>query len=62
MAQHPIPMSPPKEDKRGLSQAIFIAVGIAIILGGLWFLYQSTAPYHPDTSGAEGEIFLATDS
>tara|TARA_R110002124_G_scaffold100496_2_gene247445 strand:- start:944 stop:1093 length:150 start_codon:yes stop_codon:yes gene_type:complete len=48
MAQQSTPMSETQKDKRGLSQAIFIAVGIAIILGGLWVLYQSSAPYHPD--------------
>ena len=61
MAKPKIPMFTTRNDKRGLSQAIFIAVGLAIILSGLWFLYQSNAPYHPETSGAEGEIYLATD-
>ncbi|APE44905.1 hypothetical protein BOO69_16945 [Sulfitobacter alexandrii] len=51
----------PKDDK-ALSQAIFIVVGLAIIAGGLWFLYQDNAPYHPDVSGTEGELYLSTDS
>ncbi len=29
-------------------QIIFMVVGIAIIVGGLWFVYEGDAPYHPD--------------
>ena len=32
----------------GRSQAIFVAVGLVIVLGGLWLLYQSDGPYHPE--------------
>ena len=43
----------------GRSQAIFMAIGVAIILGGLWLLYGNTGPYHPDipvtqTHGQDG--------
>lgn len=62
MAHESNTMSDTKNDNRSLSQAIFILVGLAIIAGGLWVLYQSTAPYHPDVSGVEGEIYLSTDS
>lgn len=29
-------------------QVIFIVVGLAIVLGGLWLLYSAEGPYHPD--------------
>ncbi|GLT12845.1 hypothetical protein PVW51_01580 [Sulfitobacter sp. PR48] len=62
MAHQSNTISEKQSDDRGLSQAIFIMVGIGIILGGLWFLYQSTAPYHPDVTGGQEEIYLSTDS
>lgn len=41
-------------DARGLSQVIFVAVGLTIIVGGLWMLYMGDAPYHPEVTQAEG--------
>ncbi len=40
------------------SQLIFIAVGLAIILGGLWLLYSAEGPYHP---GGETQVQLSDD-
>ena len=38
---------PDRGRDRGLSQFLFVAVGLAIIIGGLWTLYMDDAPYHP---------------
>ena len=39
---------PPSDDLyNGRGQLIFIAVGLAIVLGGLWLLYSAQGPYHP---------------
>ena len=46
----------------GRSQAIFIAVGVAIVLGGLWLLYDNTGPYHPDQPMTEIPFQGATGS
>lgn len=62
MAHHSNSMSDSKNDNRGVSQMIFIIVGLVIIVSGLWFLYQDNAPYHPDVTGSEGEIYLPADS
>jgi len=29
------------------SELVFIAVGLCIILGGLWFVYDAMRPHHP---------------
>lgn len=39
---------PSKTDGSSRSQMIFIAVGLAIVFGGLWLLYDAEGPYHPD--------------
>lgn len=44
-----------------LSQTLFVLVSITIIVGGLWTLYMGDAPYHPEVSATQGEIFLASD-
>ena len=44
------------------SQVVFIAVGIGIILGGLWLLYDADGPYHPGDSEADAHIQVSTDS
>ncbi|QFT58454.1 hypothetical protein FIU94_06400 [Sulfitobacter sp. THAF37] len=62
MAHHSNSVPTTAKNDKTLSQAIFIIVGVMIIAGGLWFLYQDTAPYHPDVSGAEGELYLSDDS
>ena len=41
---------------RGFSQFLFIAVGLAIIIAGLWSLYMGDAPYHPEVG--QGEVIL----
>ena len=46
----------------GRSQAIFIAVGLAIVLGGLWMLYGSDGPYHPEGPVTRGEVQLLEGS
>lgn len=43
-------------DRRGISQLIFVLVGIGIISGGLWSLYMADAPYHP-----QDDVILASD-
>ncbi|MGJ8615882.1 MAG: hypothetical protein ACSHWS_03515 [Sulfitobacter sp.] len=30
------------------SQTVFITVGLAIVVGGLWLLYDLDGPYHPE--------------
>ncbi len=37
-----------KTDETTRSQNIFIAVGLGIVIGGLWLLYDMDRPYHPD--------------
>ena len=37
-----------KTDETNRSQTVFIAVGLAIVIGGLWVLYDMDGPYHPD--------------
>ena len=42
----------------GRSQAIFVTIGLAIVLGGLWLLYQSEGPYHPDDPVTRSQVQL----
>ncbi|MFT6674926.1 MAG: hypothetical protein ACJAVM_001112 [Sulfitobacter sp.] len=49
-------------DNRGFSQMVFVCVGVTIVVGGLWLLYQSTAPYHPDVPISEGSSVQAVES
>jgi len=51
-----------KMDDRAVSQVVFVAVGLAIVVGGLWLLYQGNAPYHPDVPISDNESYLATES
>jgi len=44
-----------------LSQALFVLAGLAIIAGGIWTLYMSNAPYHPEVGMTGGEVFLASE-
>ena len=53
---------PSNDADLGRSQAIFVAVGLAIILGGLWLLYSNTGPYHPDVPVSENVVQGVTDS
>ena len=47
--------------QRGVSQAVFVFVGLGIILGGLWYLYMGDAPYHPADEVSRGTIHYAYD-
>ncbi|MBM1632739.1 hypothetical protein JQV27_10845 [Sulfitobacter mediterraneus] len=49
-------------DDRTVSQMVFVAVGLAIVVGGLWLLYQGNAPYHPDVPMTDSETYLAIES
>ena len=42
-----LPTSSDKNTDRGLSQVVFVLVGLGIIAAGLWTLYMGHAPYHP---------------
>lgn len=48
-------------DGKGLSQAIFVLVTLGIIIGGLWSLYSSIAPYHPQDGVSRNETQLFGD-
>ncbi len=48
-------------DRRGLSQAVFVMIGLGIISGGLWTLYMGDAPYHPEDQVSRDSVFLASD-
>ena len=45
----------------GRSHVVFVAVGLAIVLGGLWLLYQAEGPYHPDDSVTRSQVQLLED-
>lgn len=36
-----------QKPERDVGQFVFITVGLAIVLGGLWLLYGGSGPYHP---------------
>ena len=40
----------------GRSEIVVMAVGLSIILGGLWLLYSGTGPYHPDLPVSENIV------
>ncbi len=44
-----------------LAHVLFFTIALTIIFGGLWSLYMSDAPYHPDIVMSEGEIYLAQE-
>lgn len=50
-----------ESDRMTRAQAIFAAVGIGIIFGGLWFISESNAPYHPEVPVTGGELVIASD-
>ncbi len=50
-----------KKSSRTLSQSIFVAIGLAIIVGGIWMLYMSDAPYHPEDTVTRDSTFSAAD-
>lgn len=47
---------------RRMSERVFVFIGMAIVLGGLWMLYMGDAPYHPEGGTAENHIQIYTDS
>ena len=49
-------------DDRTVSQMIFVAVSLAIVVGGLWMIYQGNAPYHSDVLINDSETYLAIES
>jgi hypothetical protein len=56
------PSGPVKSSDLTRSHLIFVAVGLAIIVGGLWLLYVSDAPYHPDVPVSGSEDVYSTGS
>lgn len=43
-------------------QLIFMAIGVAIIAGGLWWLYEVERPYHPILQGNDLHMQQVSDS
>tara|TARA_R110002049_G_scaffold44333_5_gene130062 strand:- start:110529 stop:110717 length:189 start_codon:yes stop_codon:yes gene_type:complete len=43
-------------------QILFMSVGLAIIMAGLWWLYEVNAPYHPELQGSDMHQQDYTDS
>ncbi|MEM5541540.1 hypothetical protein WNY61_02200 [Sulfitobacter sp. AS92] len=43
-------------------QFIFMAIGVAIIAGGLWWLYEVERPYHPILQGNDLHMQAISDS
>ncbi|WP_370399990.1 hypothetical protein [Sulfitobacter sp. JB4-11] len=50
-----------ESDRITLAQAIFAAVGLTIILGGLWLISEMNAPYHPDGAATAGDVMIVAD-
>jgi hypothetical protein len=48
-----------QNDTRGVSQAVFVAVTLMIITGGMWSLYMTDAPYHPEVSQSDFGMTIA---
>lgn len=46
----------------GRSEIVAMAIGLTIILGGLWLLYSGTGPYHPDLPMSENIVQGVTGS
>ena len=44
------------------SHAVFVTVGLAIVVGGLWLLYDLSAPYHPEIPVTEAAPYSSADS
>ena len=53
---------PAEEAAVGRSEVVAMAVGLGIILGGLWLLYSGTGPYHPDVPVSENIVQDVTGS
>ena len=53
--------APAGDGDRALGQFFFVAIGLAIIIGGLWSLYMGDAPYHPEITGSDSGMVLTTD-
>lgn len=48
-------------EKNGLSQIVFVVIGLGIITGGIWTLYMGDAPYHPQDQVTRGDFSLISD-
>jgi hypothetical protein len=44
------------------SHLIFVAIGVAIVIGGLWMLYQFDAPYHPEVPVTDSQQLSTSGS
>lgn len=53
---------PADEPTVGRAEIVAMAVGLSIILGGLWLLYNGTGPYHPDVPISESIVQDVTGS
>lgn len=51
-------MSAPDNLDSTRAQWVFVAGGLAIVLGGLWLLYSAQGPYHP---GGDTQVQLSVD-
>lgn len=51
----------PSASANVMAQVLFFTVAFGIIIGGLWSLYMSDAPYHPEIVAVGGEIYLAQE-
>lgn len=54
--------TPASDLDTGRSQLVFMAVGVSIILGGLWLLYSADGPYHPGETEADAHFQVSNDS
>lgn len=50
-----------ESDRITRAQAIIAAVGVGIIFGGLWFISEMNAPYHPEIPVTGGDVIIASD-
>lgn len=55
-------LPPTRTDETNRSQTIFIVVGLAIVVGGLWLLYDVDGPYHPEVPMTDTFIHDIADS
>lgn len=53
--------APQPHDSRR-NQIAFMAVGLAIIAAGLWWLYEIERPYHPFLEGNDVHLQQVADS
>lgn len=56
------PTAPARDLGTGRSQLVYVAVGLSILLGGLWSLYSADGPYHPAGAEVDAQFQLSDDS